>query len=61
MISESQIARCIDTLDEAIAARVKEMGDEISRDYAGRDLILVGILKGSVLFLSDLMRSIRLR
>src|ERR671933_746653 len=38
--------------------RVRELGAEISRDYAGRDLVLVGVLKGAVFFLSDLMRHI---
>jgi len=38
--------------------RVAELGEEISRDYAGRSLLLVGVLKGAVLFVSDLMRSI---
>lgn len=41
-----------------IEARIAEMGEQISRDFAGRDLTLVGILKGSVPFLSDLMRRI---
>ena len=36
--------------------RVAELGEEISRDYEGRDLIMVGVLKGAVLFLADLMR-----
>src|SRR5690242_2535120 len=36
--------------------RVKELGEEISADYADRDLLLVGVLKGAVFFLSDLMR-----
>ncbi|OGR87172.1 MAG: hypoxanthine phosphoribosyltransferase [Elusimicrobia bacterium RIFCSPHIGHO2_02_FULL_57_9] len=40
-----------------IQARIKELGQTISRDYAGRRLLLVGILKGSVVFLSDLLRS----
>jgi hypoxanthine phosphoribosyltransferase len=39
-----------------LSARVKALGDEISRDYADRDLLLVGVLKGAVFFLSDLMR-----
>jgi hypoxanthine phosphoribosyltransferase len=39
-----------------LARRVGELGVEISRDYEGRDLIMVGILKGAVLFLADLMR-----
>jgi hypoxanthine phosphoribosyltransferase len=38
--------------------RVLELGAEISRDYAGRDLLLIGVLKGAVFFLSDLMRAI---
>jgi hypoxanthine phosphoribosyltransferase len=43
---------------EQIAWRVAELGDQISRDYRGRDLVLVGVLKGSVVFLADLMRAI---
>ncbi len=39
-----------------LAHRVRELGEEISRDYAERDLFLVGVLKGAVFFLSDLMR-----
>jgi hypoxanthine phosphoribosyltransferase len=38
--------------------RVRELGAQISRDYAGRDLLLIGVLKGAVFFLSDLMRQI---
>jgi hypoxanthine phosphoribosyltransferase len=38
--------------------RVRELGAEISRDYAGRDLLLIGVLKGAVFFLADLMRHI---
>jgi hypoxanthine phosphoribosyltransferase len=36
--------------------RVRELAAEVSRDYRGRDLFLVGVLKGAVFFLSDLMR-----
>jgi hypoxanthine phosphoribosyltransferase len=43
---------------EELQNRVRELAAEISRDYAGRDLLLVGVLKGAVFFLSDLMRSI---
>jgi len=43
---------------ENLQRRVRELGEEISRDYAGKDLFLVGVLKGAVFFLSDLMRSI---
>ena len=38
--------------------RVRELAAEVSRDYEGRDLILVGVLKGAIFFLSDLMRHI---
>jgi hypoxanthine phosphoribosyltransferase len=41
---------------EALAKRVIELAEEVSRDYEGRDLLLVGVLKGAVFFLSDLMR-----
>jgi hypoxanthine phosphoribosyltransferase len=41
-----------------LSARVRELGREISADYAGRDLLLVGVLKGAVFFLSDLMRAL---
>ncbi len=41
-----------------LARRVRELGAEISADYAGRDLLLVGVLKGAVFFLSDLMRHV---
>ena len=43
---------------DALTARVCELGEEISRDYRDRDLLLVGVLKGAVFFLSDLMRHI---
>jgi hypoxanthine phosphoribosyltransferase len=38
--------------------RIRELGEEISRDYTGRSLLLVGVLKGAFLFVSDLMRQI---
>src|SRR5881397_3996151 len=44
--------------EDALSDRVRRLGEEISRDYAGRDLFLVGVLKGAVFFLSDLMRHI---
>ncbi len=43
---------------EELAHRVRELAEEISRDYEGRELLLVGVLKGAVFFLSDLMRHI---
>lgn len=44
--------------EESLQIRVAELGAAISRDYAGRDLLLLAVLKGSVLFLADLMRNI---
>jgi hypoxanthine phosphoribosyltransferase len=41
-----------------LSRRVRELGRQITADYAGRDLLLVGVLKGAVFFLSDLMREI---
>jgi hypoxanthine phosphoribosyltransferase len=41
---------------EDLTRRVKELADEISHDYAGKDLLLIGVLKGAVFFVSDLMR-----
>jgi hypoxanthine phosphoribosyltransferase len=43
---------------EALQRRVAELGEQIARDYAGKSLLLVGVLKGAVFFLSDLMRFI---
>jgi hypoxanthine phosphoribosyltransferase len=44
--------------EDALTERVRELGEEISHDYTGRDLLLVGVLKGAVFFLADLMRHI---
>jgi hypoxanthine phosphoribosyltransferase len=41
-----------------LRARVAELGVQISRDYAGKDLLLISVLRGGVVFLSDLMRCI---
>ena len=43
---------------EQIGARVRELGEAISRDYAGRDLVLAGVLRGAAFFLIDLARAI---
>ena len=45
---------------EQIARRVAEMGAEITRDFAGRSVIFVGVLKGAAIFLSDLARQVQL-
>lgn len=46
--------------EETIAAMVKRVGAEITRDYAGKNLLLVSVLKGSVAFMADLMRAIEI-
>ena len=43
---------------EVLSARVAELGAEISADYKGRDLLLIGVLKGAVFFMADLMRKL---
>ena len=44
-------------IDEtALRQRIEELGEEISTDYAGREVLLVGVLKGAVFFMADLMR-----
>ena len=43
---------------DEISEKVKELGRQISEDYRGTDLVLVGVLKGAVVFLSDLMREL---
>lgn len=44
--------------EEQLKAKIAELGAQISKDYAGKDLLLVSILKGACVFLSDLMRAI---
>ena len=46
--------------EEQIQGRVAELGAQISRDYAGKDLVVVGVLKGVLFFLADLLRAIRI-
>lgn len=46
--------------EEQIRARVTELGAQITREYSDRDLVLVGVLKGSCVFMADLMRAIDL-
>jgi len=43
---------------EQIREKVKELGEKISNDYKGKDLVLIGVLKGGFVFLADLMREI---
>ena len=43
---------------EALQQRVRELAADVSRDYVDKDLVLIGVLKGAVFFLSDLMRQL---
>ncbi|MBV8955158.1 MAG: hypoxanthine phosphoribosyltransferase [Solirubrobacterales bacterium] len=57
MASDDAIGEILVEAD-ALNRRVRELAQEISRDYDGRDLVLIGVLKGAVFFLSDLMRQL---
>lgn len=46
--------------EEELIKRIKELGEEITNDYKGKELVLVGILKGAVIFLSELAKNIKL-
>jgi hypoxanthine phosphoribosyltransferase len=46
--------------EETLQARITELGAEITDDYRGRDLLLVGVLKGAIFFMADLMRAIEI-
>jgi hypoxanthine phosphoribosyltransferase len=56
---ENDIAKILITREQ-LQTRIAELGNTISHDYAGKDLLLVCILKGGVLFLSDLVRATRI-
>lgn len=56
-MSNNELGEVLFSADQ-IAARVKELGESISRDYAGRDLVLAGVLRGAAFFLIDLARAI---
>jgi hypoxanthine phosphoribosyltransferase len=57
LTSEPELGEVLVSAEE-LQQRVAELGEQISSDYAGRSLLLVGVLKGAVFFLSDLMRYI---
>ena len=44
--------------EEVIKSKVKELGAEISKDYEGKKLVVVGVLKGSVVFAAELLKNI---
>jgi hypoxanthine phosphoribosyltransferase len=58
-VSQTELERGVESVlidEERLQARIAELGEEISSDYAGRDLLLLGVLKGAVFFMADLMR-----
>jgi hypoxanthine phosphoribosyltransferase len=57
MLQDEHIGEILVQADE-LQHRIKEMAAEVTRDYEGRDLLLIGVLKGAVFFLSDLMRQL---
>ena len=60
-MSQTELERSVAEVlvdEESLRTRVAELGEEISTDYAGRDLLLVGVLKGAVFFMADLMRQL---
>jgi hypoxanthine phosphoribosyltransferase len=61
-LSQAELERGVEEIliDEArLQGRIAELGDEISADYKGRDLLLLGVLKGAVFFMADLMRKLK--
>ena len=60
-MSQTELERAVGEIlidEETLSARVAELGAEVSADYQGRDLLLIGVLKGAVFFMADLMRHI---
>src|SRR5437667_9721454 len=57
--ADPHLGRIVVTEDD-LQRRIKELGEQITKDYAGRPPLLVGVLKGAFMFMSDLARHIRL-
>ena len=60
-MSQTELERAVGEVlidQETLSSRVAELGAEVSADYDGRDLLLIGVLKGAVFFMADLMRHI---
>jgi hypoxanthine phosphoribosyltransferase len=57
MTTNSKVGEILVQPDE-LAHRVSELAEQISADYAGKDVLLIGVLKGAVFFLADLMRQL---
>ena len=58
MSTNSPIGEILVQPDE-LAHRVRELGERVSADYAGKNVLLIGVLKGAVFFLADLMRQLQ--
>ena len=60
-MSQTELERAVGEIlidEETLGARISQLGAEVSADYQGRDLLLIGVLKGAVFFMADLMRHI---
>ena len=60
-MSQTELERAVGEIlidEETLSTRVAELGAEVSADYQGRDLLLIGVLKGAVFFMADLMREL---
>jgi hypoxanthine phosphoribosyltransferase len=60
-VSQTELEQAVGEIlidEDALSGRVAELGGEVSADYEGRDLLLIGVLKGAVFFMADLMRHI---
>jgi hypoxanthine phosphoribosyltransferase len=60
-VSQAELERAVTEVlidEQRLRGRVAELGEEVSADYQGRDLLLVGVLKGAVFFMADLMRQL---
>jgi hypoxanthine phosphoribosyltransferase len=58
-VSQAELERAVEEVlidEQTLRARIAELGEEISADYAGREPLLIGVLKGAVFFMADLMR-----
>lgn len=60
MTGDETIGEILVPADE-LANRVQQLAAEISRDYVGKDLVLIGVLKGAIFFVADLMRALTLQ
>ena len=60
-MSQTELERGVSEIlidEQSLRARVAELGEEVSADYRGRELLLIGVLKGAVFFMADFMRQL---